>query len=180
MTAERGSLSWQCIYGISPRGGGVDGEGWMEHPPLLSPVSLGERYSWKHPRLPAAPRPPPAPSGGGGQCVAIDRIAGAMGSRKGISVRVFTSSRGSAHPGRDTVSMGYRPVGEGLTGRGGWNIPLPCLLCLWLNGIRGNTPASLLLPGYHFQVRRTLQFMEYWKKATGLGGFEPPTFSLGG
>ena len=76
--------------------------------------------------------------------------------------------------------MGYRPVGEGLTGRGGWNIPLPCLLCLWLNGIRGNTPASLLLPGYHFQVRRTLQFMEYWKKATGLGGFEPPTFSLGG
>ena len=80
----------------------------------------------------------------------------------------------------DTVSMGNRPVGEGLTEKGDGDVPRPCLLCLWLNGIRGNTPASLLLPGYHFQVRRTLQFMEYWKKATGLGGFEPPTFSLGG
>ncbi|MDK2863644.1 MAG: hypothetical protein PWQ46_1354 [Methanomicrobiaceae archaeon] len=43
--------------------------------------------------------------------------------------------------------MGYRPVGEGSTGRGGWNIPLPCLLRLWLNGVRGNTPTARPLRG---------------------------------
>jgi hypothetical protein len=75
---------------MHPRGGGARRGGGMEHPPPLSHASLVERYSWKHPR-PAASlmrlwlngfrwntptarpltRPPPAPSIGGGQCVAI-------------------------------------------------------------------------------------------------------------
>jgi hypothetical protein len=45
LTAERGSLSWQCVYGISPIGGGADGEGERNFPPPLSPMSPVERYS---------------------------------------------------------------------------------------------------------------------------------------
>jgi hypothetical protein len=37
LTAERLSASWQCIYGISPRGGGADGVGGGgDAPPHLS------------------------------------------------------------------------------------------------------------------------------------------------
>jgi len=64
LATERGSLSWQCIDGISPRGGGADGEG-AERPFPCRCVPL------VHPHHPAAPRPPPAPSRGGGQSVAI-------------------------------------------------------------------------------------------------------------
>ena len=41
--------------------------------------------------------------------------------------------------------MKNHPVGVGLTG-GGWNIPLPCLMRLPLNGFRWETPTSRPLP----------------------------------
>ena len=74
-----------------------------------------------HPHLPALPAPPPAPSIGGGQCVAIGQMAVA-GDGNRILRGVFTDALVDALQG--TASMGNRPVGEGLTGRGR-NAPSP-------------------------------------------------------
>ncbi len=96
-------------------GRGSTGRG-VEHPPPLSPASLVERYSPTTPTARPLPRPPPAPSRG--RAVWDDSPGySARGSGNGISVRVIalTAERLSV-PG--SVSTGYRPVGEGLTGRG--------------------------------------------------------------
>jgi len=78
-------------WDIANRGRRLDGEGERNFPPPLSLACHRERFSWMvtpplfhrvtenlsrwiTPHLPAAPRPPPAPSRGGGQCMAIVRI----------------------------------------------------------------------------------------------------------
>ena len=64
----------------------------------------------------------------------------ARGQRQDF-VRVFTSSRGDALP-RQCID-GISPRGGG-----GWNIPLPCLLCQPKNLSRWNTPTSgMFSPG---------------------------------
>ena len=45
-----------------------------------------------------------------------------------------------------SASMGYRPRGCGARRWRGWNIPLPCLMRLPLNGFRWNTPTSRRVP----------------------------------
>ncbi len=60
----------------------LQGDGRSSSP--MSPVSLVERLSPKHPRRPARSAPPPAPSRGGGQCMAIVRIQ-CIGDRERIS-----------------------------------------------------------------------------------------------
>ncbi len=121
--------------GYRQSGEGPTGRGEAETtPPPMSPASLDEHLFARPPPPPGRCRGLLPPPQGGGQCLAIVRIQ-CPGGRNGVSVRVFTSSRGSAHPDRDTVSMGYRPAGVGLTGRGR-NAPSPVAACHW------STPAS--------------------------------------
>jgi hypothetical protein len=127
----------RCIHGESPRGGGADGEGAERpfpclrvsletflagSPPLLSPVSLVERFTWITPTARPLRGLLPPPARGGGQSVAIVRIP-CQGRGKLDFGRVFTltAERGSLPGG---VSMDNRPRGEGLTGRGR-NAPSP-------------------------------------------------------
>ena len=91
---------------------------------------------YRHSMPTTAKRPPPAPSRGGGQCLAIAPDSRARGGNRISGIircdrEVVVSSRG-------TVSMGESPP----WGRGEADTapPLPCLLCLWLNGIHGTPP----------------------------------------
>ncbi len=126
LTAGEVVCSWQCIYGISPRGGGGSTGRGVEHPPPLSPASLVERYSPTTPTARPLPRPPPAPSRG--RAVWDDSPDTVHGGMNGISVRVIalTAERLSV-PG--SVSTGYHPRGGGARRGGGRRrrLPLPCL-----------------------------------------------------
>jgi len=64
---------------------------------------------------------------GGVECLAIGLVA-VPGDRDRISAGCSHQAVEMLFPG--SASMGYRPVGEGLTGGGGWNIPRPYLLRL--------------------------------------------------
>ena len=70
LTAERGSLSWQCIYWISPIGGGADGEGVEDPPPCL----LSQPLNGVH-------RPPPCEMGAG-ECMMIAPDGRARGEER--------------------------------------------------------------------------------------------------
>jgi len=133
-----------------PRGGGADGEGGGgDGSPLFQRVT-GNGILGGNRNTPTArplPRPPPAPSRGGGQSVAIVRIA-VHGERERISVWVIASNRGSAHPGRGTVSIEYRS-------HGGMEHPLPCLLRFIENPSPWNTPASPISPQRRLAKRCT-------------------------
>ena len=102
-------------WGIAPVGEGLTGRG--RNAP--SPVSTchRERFSKAgvdHPRLPAAPRPPPAPSRG--RAVRGDSPDTVPGGGNRILTRINRDTVVDALPG--SVSTGYRQSGEGLTGRG--------------------------------------------------------------
>ena len=111
------------LRGIASVGEGLTGRG-MEHPPPLSHASPIERFSLEHPHLPAAPRPPPAPFRGGGQCMAIGSVAVSGGRRQDSS----ESSRLKPAEGdlsRGAVSTDNRPRGGGADGEGDGTSPAP-------------------------------------------------------
>ncbi len=105
----------RCIHGESPRGGGADGEGAERplscldvalktslagSPPLLSPVSLVERFTWITPTARPLRGLLPPPARGGGQSVAIVRIP-CQGRGKLDFGRVFTlTTEWGCSPGR--------------------------------------------------------------------------------
>jgi len=64
-----------------------------------------------------------------------------MGSRKGISVRVFTLTAERGSLSWQCIYWISANRGVGLTGRG-WKRPFPCRSRLWLNGIRGKHPCG--------------------------------------
>ena len=105
--------------------------------PVLACHCGGVLTSGNTPTARPLPRPPPAPSRG--RAVCGDSPDTVPGERERISVRVIalTAERLSV-PG--SVSTGYHPRGGGARRGGGWNIPLPCRLRLWLNGIRRPPP----------------------------------------
>ena len=107
-----GCTPGQCIDGESPRGGGADGEGAERPFPCLD-VSLKTSLAGITPasRPLRGLLPPPQ---GGGQSLAIVRIPCTGGKR--ILTRINRDTVVDALPG--SVSMGNRPRGEGLTGRG--------------------------------------------------------------
>ncbi len=74
----------------------------------------------------------PPPFEGAGSAWRLARIQ-CTGTRQDFG-RVFTSTAERGSP-PENVSMGNRPLGVGLTGRGVEHHP-PLLLCLWLNGLR--------------------------------------------
>ena len=128
--------------GYRPRGGGADGEGGGTAPSPV-PTCHRERFSIRavdHPRLPALPAPPPAPSRGGGQCMAIapDTLHGGKQDLRGVS----RLKPGEGMLSRGSASMGYRPRGGGADGEGGGGdvSPLPCRSRFPLNGIYRSPP----------------------------------------
>ena len=108
----------------------------MEDPPPLSPASPVERFSLDGPPPPGRSRgllPPPAR----GRAVWGDWPDGRARGGERISAGCSHQAVEMLFPG--SASMGYRPAWEGLTGRG-WNIPLPCLMRLRLNGVHRLPP----------------------------------------
>jgi len=90
----------------------------MEHPLPCPDVSLKTFFHASSQATPTArplPRPPPAPFRGGGQCVAIVRIQ-CTGRKRDFMELSVRPIRACLLQG--TVSMGNRPLGVGLTGRG--------------------------------------------------------------
>ena len=107
---ERIFSPWHCIYGESPPRGGADGEGAERpfpcldvalktslagSPPLLSPVSLVERFTWITPTARPLRGLLPPPARGGWQSVAIVRIQRqGRGFQQGVHVdgreRIFS------------------------------------------------------------------------------------------
>gem|GEM_PF-5327367 len=121
------------------------GEG-VEHPPPLSLACHRRRLSMRavdHPHLPAAPRPPPAPFRGGGQCVAIgpDTVHGdETGFRQGVHI----DGRERISPGK--CVDGESPPGGGADGEGGGTSPSPVAVSL-VERFTLTTPTSRPLRG---------------------------------
>jgi len=98
LTAEGGSLPWQCIDGESP----PTGEGDGRSPAPVSCISPKTSFPANRRATPTA-RPLrgllPPPREGAGKCLAIDRIAVPQGERNRISVKgVHVDGRGRISP----------------------------------------------------------------------------------
>ena len=105
--------------GYHPAGVGLTGRGWnIPLPCLLSQPLNG--FRWITPTSRRVPRLLPPP--GRGRAVSGDWPGGRARGRDRISAGCSHQAVEMLFPG--SASMGYHPVGVGLTGRG-WNIPLP-------------------------------------------------------
>jgi hypothetical protein len=127
----------------------------MEHPPPLSPAYQPDTlFPWE-----VETPPPPGRSAASsrplqrGRAVWGDWPDGRDRGRREDLRGVSRLKPAEVMLSPDTVSMGNRPRGGGARRGGGWNIPLLCLLCLWLNGIRRPPPP----PGRSAASSRPLQ-----------------------
>ncbi len=142
-----------CLRDIAPWGRRLAGEGGGGYgSPLPCRLCLwlnGIRRPTPTARPLRGLLPPPQ---GGGQygMIAPDTVHGERERDLGEGDRIDGRERISL-PG--SVSTGYHPPGGGARRGGGWNIPLPCRLRLWLNGIRGSPPP----PGRSAASSRPLQ-----------------------